>query len=365
MLSNMAIERTRESNSGVMRINRNRISAWPLVAISLLALLPVGGAQPVSGPTIFSNEIIARIDDGDFVHPAFSPDGKRLAYAKVVVRDKTELTEIYVREIASGKTSKLLDAATSVKYATYKAFVYRLEWTSNDRLVASISDGDVDSTLVEFDVGARRIVENLPEDTEGEWYAQIEQWMQSVEKLPEWEPAVVRNAFENGVKLGDGSFLIQPFYADVTPDVFHITPQGRLTRLTRLQETSVNALCGATKLNDTLLFMLSDSRLGNSRRADFLRYENDKVETLGSIATMTEPELKPLHVDGTRALFFVTTGYSYQRSPGALYSYSSAGLREWSAPGHLYDVVAASTDDLLALVFWQDERRVIEVRKLR
>jgi len=122
-------------------------------------LLPVGGAKPVAGPSIFSNEIIARIDDGDFVHPAFSPDGTRLAYAKVVVRDKTEFAEVYVREISSGRTWRLLDATTSAKYATYKAFVYRLDWTSNDRLVASISDGDVDSTQVEFDVDVRRIVE--------------------------------------------------------------------------------------------------------------------------------------------------------------------------------------------------------------
>jgi len=188
--------------------------------------------------------------------------------------------------------------------------------------------------------------------------------MQSLTKLPPWESAVVRNAFENGVGLHNGSFLIQPFYADVTPDVFHITPQGQLTQLTHLPETSVSALCGAVQMNDTLLFMLSDSRLGNSRSADLLRYQDGRVEKLGAIATMTEPELKPLNVDHKRALFFVTTGYSYQRSPGALYAYSSTGLREWSAPGPLYDVVGTRTSNLLALVFWKDDRRVIEVREL-
>jgi hypothetical protein len=348
----------------VKRSNSNRLHGWLFVAVSILALLPVGGANPVADSSIFSDEIIARIDDGDFVHPAFSPDGKRLAYANVVVRDKTELAEVYVREISSGKTWRLLDATTSARYATYKAFVYRLVWISNNRLVASISDGDVDSTFVEFDVDARRIVEDRANDGEGARTTEIDRQIQSVKTLPSWEPALVRNAFENGVDLQNGSFLIQPFYADVTPDVFHITPQGQLTQLTRLPETSVSALCGAVQLNDTILFMLSESRLGNSRSADLLRYQDGQVEKLGSIATMTEPELKPLNVDHRRALFFVTTGYSYQRSPGALYAYSSAELREWSAPGPLHDVVGANANDLLALVFWENDRRVIEVREL-
>lgn len=347
-----------------MRTSSNRLHGALFVAVSVLALLPAGGAQTVSAPPIFSDEIIARIDGGDFVNPSFSPDGNRLAYAKVIVRDKTEFAEVYVREIDTGRTWRLLDVSASARYATYKSFVDRLDWVSNERLVASISDGDGSSTQVEFDVDARRIVEHRARNEDGTESAEIEQRMQSLAQLPSWESAVVQNAFENGVDLDNGNFLIQPFYADVTPDVFHITPQGQLTQLTRLPDTTVSALCGAVQLNDTLLFMLSDSRLGNSRSADLIRYENGQTETLGAIATMTEPELKPLHVDHKRALFFVATGYSYQQSAGALYSYSSTGLREWSAPDPLYDVVGAGSNKLLALVFWKDQRRVIEVRKL-
>ena len=348
----------------MVRVNLNRLTGWLLGSLLVLAVLPAGLAQALADPSIIDGEIIVRIDDGDFVHPAFSPDGKRLAYAKVVVQDQNELTEVYVHEFASGKTWRLLDAKTSRNYAVYKAFVYRLDWISKDRLVAYVSDGDVDSTLVEFDVDARRIVKSSAGDEEGSWYAEIDQSMRSVKTLPSWEPAVVRNAFENGVKLQDGSFLIQPFYAGVTPNIFHITPEGLLTQLTRLAETSLNALCGALQFNDTLLFMLAESRLGNSRSAELLRYKNGRIEKVGSINTLTEPELKPLHSDHTRALFFVTTGYSYQRSAGALFAYSSAGLKEWPAPGPLYDVVAAGRDKLIALVYWQDDRRVIEIRTL-
>ena len=44
--------------------------------------------------------------------------------------------------------------------------------------------------------------------------------------------------------------------------------------------------------------------------------------------------------------------------------YSAAGLQQWQAPGELYDVEIDSKGENLALVFWQDNRRVIEVRKI-
>ena len=348
-----------------MSVIRHPIPGWLFCAATVLAFLSVALAEPVSDPSIVSDKVIARIDDGDFVHPAFSPDGKRLAYARVAMADQTELAEVYVRELASGATWRLLDAKTARKYAVYKAFIYRLQWVSNDRLVASVSDGDVGTTLVEFDVAARRIVsERGDEDGEAAWYAEIETWMSSVSALPEWKPAIVQNAFENGVALQDGSYLIQPQYAGVSPDVFHITRQGRLTQLTRLTKDASNALCGGLQVNDSLLFLLAESRTGNSRKADLLRYHNGQIETLDSIATLTEPGLKPLHVGRTRALFFVATGYAYQRSPGVLYEYAAGELRRWPSPNALHSVTVDASGRMLLLVMWQDERRIIELREI-
>ena len=291
--------------------------------------------------------------------------GEQLAYVRAIVKRQTELTEVYVRDLSSGADWLLLGAETARKYAVYNAFVYNLEWTSNDRLVASVSDGDVGTTLVEFDVAARRIInERQDEDLEAAWYAEIESRMSSVEKLPDWDMAIVQNAFENSVKLQDGSFLIQPQYTGVAPDVFHITQQGQLTRLTRLDKDAYNALCGAVQLNDSLLFLLAESRTGNSTKASLLRYRDGHIEKLASVATLTEPELHPLHTGQGRALFFVSTGYPYQRSPGALYEYASGQLRIWPSPNALHRVTADSSERKLSLVMWENDRRIIEIREI-
>ena len=335
-----------------------------LVALTILATNLTSPALSAPDPSIIGGEVIWSIDDGDFVHPAFSPDGKMLAYADVIVDEGTEFTEVYVHEFASRKTWRLLDATDARDYAIYSAFVHRLEWISNERISASISDGDVDTTRVELDVATRQIADVRDGNEEAIWYETINKWMQTIEPLPAWKPDVLQTAFENGVKLQDGSFLIQPQYSGIDADVFRITTEGQLTQITQADENAVGGLAGALQLNDTLLFVLGESFGGNSRQADLLRYDAGGIEKLTSIATMTEPRLKPLHTDDRHALFFVSTGYSYQKSPGALYEYSSMGLTEWSAPGNLYDAEVSDVGRMLAVVYWRDERRVIEVREL-
>ncbi len=343
---------------------KQMLRLW-LVFVALLAFAPATFSRPVPDSAIVSDRVISRIDAGDSVLPVFSPDGKQLAYVRTIVRRQTELTEVYVRDLSSGADWLLLDADTSRKFAVYKAYVYQLEWVSNDKLVASISDGDVGTTLVGFDVAARRIINQRPdEDLEAAWYAEIENRMRAVAKLPGWNKPVVQNAFENSVELQDGSFLIQPQYAGVAPDVFHITPHGRLTQLTRLDKNAHNALCGGLLVGDSLLFLLADSRTGNSRKANLLRYRDGRIEKLASVDTLTEPELVPLHVRQTRALFFVSTGYAYQRSPGVLYEYASGQLRRWPPPNVLHRVTADASGRKLSLVMWENDRRIIEVREI-
>lgn len=335
-------------------------------AAAFLTLQSASFANPVPDASIVSDRIIVRIDDGDFVHPAFSPDGRRLAYAGTIVRNKTELTEVFIRDLDSGATWRLLDADTSRKYAIYKAFIYKLEWASDTRLIASVSDGDVGTVLVEFDVDAQRIVNERGDyDGEAEWYADIERRMRLVKPLPGWDPDVLRNAFENSIELEDGSFLIQPQYAGVAPDVFHITRQGQLTQLTRLDKDAFNALCGGLLVGDSVLFLLANSRTGNSRTADLLRYRKGRIEKLDTITTLTEPQLHRLDTARAYAVFFVSTGYAYQRSPGKLYEYRSGTLRTWPSPAPLHTVAIDSVGRKLSLVMWDSDRRIIEVREMR
>lgn len=334
--------------------------------VALLAIQVTGYAingEAAANIEVIEQKAILTIDDGDFVHPTFSPDGRYLAYSKVIVEDSTELTEIYLHDFESGKTRQLLDADSSRDYSTYKAYIYRLEWISSQRLLAYVSDGDVGTSLIEYDVITGNIVNTRFHDSEAAWFEQVSQWQQSINPLPPWKPSVIRTAFENSAQLGDSSFLIQPFHAGVEPNIYRITSSGELTQV-RSATDSPGALGGAIQFNHSLLFIQGESSGGRSKQANLLLYDKDTIKILDSITTTTDPRLKALFSDQSRALFFVSTSRSYEINPGKLYQYSSSGLTEWLAPGMLYDISSSSANRMLALVFWQDNRRVIEVHSI-
>ena len=50
-----------------------------------------------------AGKTIAAIENGDIIHPTFSSDSKRLAFSKVIVKNKEELTEIGVLDLQTKK----------------------------------------------------------------------------------------------------------------------------------------------------------------------------------------------------------------------------------------------------------------------
>lgn len=69
-----------------------------------------------------------------------------------------ENTEIEVLNLKDGGRTVFLNANQARKYSTYASFVYKLEWPFGNILRAYISDGDVDSTMIDFDVARRKII---------------------------------------------------------------------------------------------------------------------------------------------------------------------------------------------------------------
>lgn len=174
----------------------------------LFGFLPaVAQSLPVAK---LSGGIITTISDGDVVHPAFSPDGKTIAYSRVVVRNKMELCEVVVRTLPNGRPRVLLTAERSRKYATYAAFVVSFDWVSSRRLTAWIVDGDVDSTGVTFDVITGRIVK-----TDYSGLGDIDSYVDpalksSVARMLEIDPKLPRAVVESAFQRGNGAFMAGP-----------------------------------------------------------------------------------------------------------------------------------------------------------
>jgi hypothetical protein len=126
----------------------------------LPVLLTQLSSQELPGVHILGR-LRATIVDGDFVHPIFSPDGTKLAYSSVEIEPvcnsgsgkncpRTELSQIWVRDLIKGTSKRILSSEQSKKYMTYSAFVADLSWPNNQTVKATLLDGDVDACVVSF-----------------------------------------------------------------------------------------------------------------------------------------------------------------------------------------------------------------------
>ncbi len=114
-----------------------------------------------------SGRTLATITEGDFVHPSLSPNGRMLAYARVVRDKNMESTEVLLMDLASGKRWTLLSRKAARRYAVYQAFVTAIKWIGAIRVRASIADGDVGVTHLTFDTRQRRLVREEDEEPDG------------------------------------------------------------------------------------------------------------------------------------------------------------------------------------------------------
>ncbi len=172
-------------------------------------------ASPVEEIRV-SGKVLATIKSGDYVHPTFSPDGKFLAYSRVLVRRDSENTEVLIHSLSTGKASVLLSSRRAWKYATYKAYVSDMTWTTPRRLGVVISDGDVDSTELTFDPFTRRLLRERHESHDeidlqrlSPSYKQARQ--QAVTLFPEFPRNVLDNALIS-------SALVLPQEGDRSPE---------------------------------------------------------------------------------------------------------------------------------------------------
>ncbi|MBZ5531639.1 MAG: hypothetical protein LAO20_09430 [Acidobacteriia bacterium] len=95
---------------------------------------------------------VASIRGGDLAKPSFSPTGRYLAFATVTVRppaaaatdEFSELDGTLVADLQTKGVQVLVSPEQARKYASYSAFVGGIKWRSDQLLVVTYADGDVD-----------------------------------------------------------------------------------------------------------------------------------------------------------------------------------------------------------------------------
>lgn len=333
---------------------------------------PSGAALPgvrLSGRRLFAE---AR---GDYVHPALSPDGTRLAYSKVVVAGGHESTEILLRDLRSGRTSRLLGRRAADKYATYAAFVTEIEWRGNRRLRVRVADGDVDSTDLLFDTQSKRLLreEHIPpgfddyDPVNGQPVPPEFKRAHARARVlfPAFDDRLLRDTFYNGAFLaGDRGLVLQKRHANEDDNVWLLDFERRvMSPLIELRGPSAAyRLTGGFAFGPSILFLVTND-------ADAVLYEHrdgratELLRTPVKSGAPVSVEIK--HRSASRVVFLLRTAPTYERGDNPLLIFDGSRLRRATDHPALHDASIDARGRRIAFCFWKGDARHVVVGELK
>lgn len=353
-----------------------RRAAVGVLAFALAACGDADRVRPGEDPFLGVREIpareiggrvVARMD-GDFVHPAFSPDGRLLAWSEVVVDSVTESTRVGVLDLASRQRRVLVTPRQALEWGVFSSFATGLQWSGRDTLVAELSDGDVGSSTVRMDVAAGRLIGQVY-DPGGEETDIPPRFVSTRRRIqaafPQLAADRVGAAGNYGTLLDGGDrVLMQHAHAGENRDLLLLDlPGRRQTTLIRLEDASPGTwqLDGGARVGDALVFVVTD----DTAAFFFEHTERGGLRRLGRMRTPVRARLEPVHVAGDTALLHLRMGPVRELRDSPLLVYRAGRLERASDFAVLSDAAVDPAGRRIAFVHVRDERRVVTVKELR
>ena len=325
-------------------------------SVDPLAALPSVPAAEIS----LTGETVVRIADGDFVHPTFSPDGSKLAYSGVVVVDGKELTEVLVHDLTTKKRTNLLDSEASRKYAVYKSFVMGMEWKDNTTLQAEISDGDVDWTIVRFDVRSGKILSEKYGEPDFEFPRNTPLFQEALAAFPSWREDVLARALRNARVVGAKRYVVQKNYAGEDHHIWCLDVERKqMKKLLELPDDWSDALRGAFGLGKAVVFLVRNPR---AKRGYLLLSQAGDLTKLAEFDGIAS--LRVAHASSERVLFRVHVGRPGGKSENLLFLFDRNGLKRVTGVANLYDVVVDQGGRMICYTVRSNGQRHLLVKEL-
>ncbi len=308
-------------------------------------------------------KVVASAPAGDYVYPAFSPDGRELAYSSVVVRDGGELTAVLVLPLGKKTPRTLLSDQDSEKYAHYKAFVTSLTWRDAKHVEVSVSDGDVDSTELVIDARTGKIVST--KESEGAEDMPLTPAMEALQqqiltRFPGWNADDVRRAlFEGAIEVPGRGVIWQRNPGENILFLNLATKQERVV-LRPEGKGEGASLGGGFVVGGEVIFVVY-----NQEGAWLLKLAADDAVTPLAFFRMPEQgaSVMPRFVSRTEAVFLLSLNGSAQRGDNPILYYSrDKGLRKVTDFQEVYDFDVSKDGRLMAVCHWEKTRKLDVVR---
>jgi len=352
------------------------------IVLSLLAVIALGQNQssniPLCNPfTSFSSppisevkisgKAIATIKTGDFLHPTFSPNGKVLAYSKVLLQGDFENTEVLLYDLGSRKTSLLLDSKRAANYGTYKAFVAEMDWKSQRRLEVLLGDGDVDSTRLIFDPYNRELLREWHEGFDEPEAQPMSPAHQSAEQqVLSLFPAFPREVLDNALRstalvIPNQGIVLQKNYAGHDNNIWFLDFQNRsIKSLIDLSENFPRAFNGGLSFNSSILILLS-----HEQKSYLFLYRDGNIRGLAEVNSTGFSQLEVKDLSASKVIFLVRTHATYERGDNPLFILQGEQLFRVKEYTELYDAAVDRTGQRIAYCYWEGDQRHIVVKELK
>ena len=310
--------------------------------------------SPLVGKTV------RRLNDGDTLHPTFSPDGRYLAFTRVITQDNTELTEAGYLNLETGKTTVLLNAETSKEYAVYASFIYRIEWISKTHIEFWVSDGDVDTAVLTYDITQnKKIAQRYVGGGEGDMPTQEQEAVatQFAAAFPDIKPHLA-GMLQQGIYVPPDKWVFQKNYAKQDNHVWLIDRKNNTHRvLLELPDEGISTFRSAIARDNAFLLVV-----GYQNTVSLVLVDKKGARIIDRLGTENYQQVHARQFGSDENVFFgVHTGHVRTRNPAHFYHWDKYGIRKLKTGPDFIEADVSNDGKKLALVTWQGDRRVVRV----
>jgi hypothetical protein len=346
-----------------------------LGTVTVLGWLCSAGYAQLTAPAkeaVISGRLIAKIENGDFVHPTFSPDGAMLAYSRVLARKMGETTEVWLYNLQTNQSRALLTSTQADKLKVYKAFVTKINWPSRRRLEVWVSDGDVNSTKLTFDplTGKLARKELIEPGLDPAWLKVMEKVKeQALSLVPEWSPEELDSALNNSAVVIPGrGIILQKNHVDSDRHIWFLDFQaGSAKRLISLSENEYDVFAGGVSFGDSFIVLLAV----RSRAHPYPAKHHLLLSLKGECRKLTEAPsslqrgaIEVKRQSAARVFFQIRAYAAGKKGDNPLFVFDGEQLTRAKEFPELYDADVSTRGNRIAFNYWEKGVRHIVVREL-
>ena len=334
-------------------------------------------AYPVEIQSSF--DTIVSFSDGNYIMPQISPDGRGLAFAKVVKYlprkqdssviaypgDSTiPVSQIYHYNISTGVKKILLDSDNTKKYAVYSGIPADIGWINNQNLSVLISDGDVSGTEIKLNISTNKI------DSETHRYPGWE----GDDKMNEFEehfhkifPKIPKDVLlgithRSGYAVGNRGMILQWSYHGLGNNIYYFDFKKR--RSYTLFELSLDTHYNyvINQVMQTLNGYLIAANFGEMKKFFFFDAQKLKLKQIASFKSREFFSYKSLYNKNGDFLFLQTSASSSNLRENHLFLFRKNHLFQVLTRHNIMDVNIKG--EILAINYFDGDKGIIELCRL-